>query len=58
MLGKNKQASPLAIGEGKRVRRARNIIRRYGSEPDLPAKLARRLERAKAVMVRAALLGL
>ena len=69
MAGKSKRASPGALGEGKRIRRARNIVRRWqrGSDPPLggspeyhevwDAIRKRRYERAVAILVRAALLG-
>ena len=66
------QASRSAKGEGKRIRRARNIVRRweasrwntkpatYGSESAgmvFQEIHAKRYERAVAILVRAALLG-
>lgn len=48
-------SQPALSGDGKRLRRARNIIRRYASLQNPPAKVARRLERARAFMVRAVL---
>lgn len=57
MLPANKgSASRLAIGRGKRVRRARNIVKRYAGKPGLEPKLKRRLARAQAVILEAALL--
>ncbi len=70
MLTKTK-ASQRSKGEGKRIRRARNIVKRWqalnGSEPPFPGTWQhehvavlvkqKRYERAVAVLVRAALLG-
>jgi hypothetical protein len=55
MLANKPQASRAAIGEGKRVRRARNIVKRYAELANLSDRMLRRLERAKAVLVYASL---
>lgn len=56
-MGVTRQASPPGYGEGKKVRRARNIIRRYASADNLEPKHQARLERAIAIVSRAKLAG-
>lgn len=46
---KNQQASHLPKGEGRKIRRARNYVRRYAAATD--AKCVRRYERARACLV-------
>ena len=49
-MSKNSKASPFPIGVGRKVRRARNIIKRYGALQKPEAKLQRRLARAVALV--------
>lgn len=55
MQSKTKQASPLAKGEGKRIRRARNIVKRLGALPDMNAVQGKRYQRSVALLAYAAL---
>jgi hypothetical protein len=57
MAGKTKQASPTDKGEGKRIRRARNIVKRWkAGNGHFKLYYFKRYERAVAVLVRAVLL--